>query len=60
MDEFKQEIEDIKAELPDLNQKVKDLEESLAQEQRKTMCLNIYKQADPDVTVSKNFNHEGF
>ena len=52
MDEFKQEIEDIRAELPDLGQKVKDLQDQLALEQRKTLCLKIYKQADPDVTVS--------
>ena len=52
MDEFKQEIEDIKAELPDLTQRVKDLQDALSLEQRKTMCINIYKQSDPDVTVS--------
>lgn len=63
MDEFKQEIEDIRAELPDLGQKVKDLQDQLALEQRKTLCLKIYKQADPDVTVSffiDSFNFIGF
>ena len=52
MDEWKQEMDDIRNELPVMEDKIVELQKELEAQQRKTFALNVYKNADPDVTVS--------
>ena len=50
MDEWNQEMEEMRSAIPDLQTKFEMLQEELAKEKRKTFALNLYKGADVDVT----------
>ena len=52
MEDWKEEMENIRCEFPVLESKITDLEQQIATEKRKTWAYTLYKQADPDVTVS--------
>tara|TARA_B110000285_G_C14912028_1_gene508413 strand:- start:366 stop:545 length:180 start_codon:yes stop_codon:yes gene_type:complete len=50
MDEWKADMEEMRACLPNLESKVTELEAQIAFERRKTFALKLYQLADADVT----------
>ena len=55
MDEWKQEMDDIRNEIPDLQSQYDSLELELAKEKRKTWAYDLYKSVDNvDAPVSND------
>ena len=55
MDEWNQEMDEIRSSIPDLQAKLESLQEELEKEKRKTFAVNLYKGADVDVTDQLGF-----
>ena len=55
MDEWNQEMEEIRGAIPDLQIKLESLMEELEKEKRKTFAINLYKGVDTDVTDQLGF-----
>ena len=55
MDEWNQEMEDMRSSIPDLQAQLDSLTEELQREKRKTFAINLYKAVDTDVTDQLSF-----
>ena len=55
MDDWNQEMDDIRGAIPDLQIKLESLMEDLEKEKRKTFAVNLYKGVDADVTDQLGF-----
>ena len=54
MDTWKEEIEQISENIPVLETRIVELEKEIEIEKRRTWASDLYKQADPESTVSYN------
>ena len=52
MEEMKNDIEDIKENIPNLEARILELESLIEVEKRRTWAYSLFRQADPDNTVS--------